>query len=279
MCRARGGQAGMAEDNWNKTHLKAMPVRPPFGPSDEDAAFMRGMTAPILTASPEPAVLVLGVTPRVVQLDWPKRTSITAIDLSPGMVAAFAPHPALPSKAICAPWQDMPFENGSFDAVVGDGSLNSIGDLGAYESTFREIARVLKPGSALVLRCFVRPEPQETAEQLLALARAGEFPTTAAFRLRFAMALTEPSGSVGLSAIWDAFQALVPERDELARATGWPRADIDRIDVDRNSKVRFTFLTLGQLEALAQPAFKVERLERGTYTQAEHCPTVLFRPR
>jgi SAM-dependent methyltransferase len=269
----------MAEDNWNKTHLKAMPVRPPFGPSEDDAAFMLEMTAPSLSAAREPAVLVLGVTPRVVHLDWPDGANIAAVDSSPGMVAAFAPHPALPSKAICAPWQEMPLDGGAFNAVVGDGSFNSLPRLRDYKPAFKEVARILKPEGVLVLRFFVRPEPQEAPEQLVALARAGAFPSTAAFRLRFAMALTEADGSVGLSSLWDAFQRLAPDRDQLAQETGWPRGDIDRVDVDQDSRVRFTFPTLSQLASLAEPEFAVQHIERGTYTQAEHCPTVLFRPR
>jgi hypothetical protein len=71
---------------------------------------------------------------------------------------------------------------------------------------------------------------------------------------------------------------LVRDRDELARQTVWPRADIDRIDVDKGSKVRFTFPVLEALKASAQPVFRIARMERGTYTQAEHCPTILFKP-
>jgi hypothetical protein len=129
----------------------------------------------------------------------------------------------------------------------------------------------------LVLRMFIRPDGMEPPERVMAAARDGAYPTTAAFRLRFAMSLAGDDGMVALAKMHEVFDALVSDRDELSRATGWPRADIDRIDVDRDSKVRFTFPTLARLEALCE-GFAIERMARGTYTQAAECPAILFRP-
>jgi SAM-dependent methyltransferase len=268
----------MTQDGWSKTHLRAMKVRPPFSPTEEDIAFVREMTAPALSG-PACKVLVLGTTPALVQCDWPTGTEITAVDSSPGMVASFQPHPSLASRALCAEWQNLPLDGGVFDAAAGDGSLNSLPTLNHYPRVFAELARVLKPDGALVLRVFVRPREMESPDEVVAASRAREFPTTAAFRFRLAMALAGEDGSVALAALHEAFDALVPDREALAAATGWPRADIDRVDVDRDSKVRFTFPTLERLASLCAGAFAIARLARGTYTQSAECPTVLFRPR
>jgi SAM-dependent methyltransferase len=222
----------------------------------------------------------LGVTPEIVQLVWPPDTNVVAMDSSPAMIASlWRRHPSALSHVICAQWQHMPLRSAAFDAVVGDGSLNALPSVGEYRAVFHEVSRILKPGGALVLRCFVRPEHVETSEQLIIKAMEGEFPTTAAFRLRFAFALTNVEGSVELAALHDTFNALVPDRDRLARATGWSRQDIDRVDIDKDSRVRLTFPTQSQLVSLSEPIFKIDRSARGTYTQSEHCPTVLFRPR
>jgi SAM-dependent methyltransferase len=234
------------------------------------------MTAPAL-ARANPKILVLGMTPGLVQRDWPEGAEITAVDSSPGMVASFQPHPSRPSRAVRAPWQEMPFDAGAFDAAVGDGSLNSLPSLDLWPAVFAELARVLKPDGALVLRLVVRPDAMEGPDQVVAAARAGRFPTTAAFRLRFAMSLAGEDGGVALAALHGAFQSLVPDRDVLAMDTGWPRADIDRVDVDRESKVRFTFPTLARMVSLASTSFAVERTARGSYTQSADCPTVLLR--
>lgn len=270
----------MAEDHWKNTTLNLKPpVRPPWHPSREDAAFMREWTSPVLEKDAVRKILILGVTPEIVQLDWPPGAHIVGIDSSPAMIASLWPGDvSAPSHVACARWQQMPFKDAAFDAVVGDGSLNALSSLEEYGKVLGEVSRVLKPEGVLVLRCFVKPPQVETPERVLSRAMEGEFPTTAAFRLRFAFALTDADGSIGLAALHDAFNALVPDRDALARVTGWPRQDIDRVDTDRESRVRLTFPTQSHLISLSERIFRVEGSARGTYTQAEHCPTFLFRP-
>jgi SAM-dependent methyltransferase len=270
----------MAQDYWKNTTLNLKPpVRPPWHPSREDGAFMREWTRPILEKASVQRILVLGVTPEVVQLGWPLDAHIVGIDSSPAMVASlWQGNGSTPSHVTCARWQQMPVSDGAFDVVVGDGSLNALPSLDEYGEVLDEVSRVLKPGGVLVLRCFVRPPNVETPERVLLNAMAGEFPTTAAFRLRFAFAVADADGSIGLKALHDAFNALVPDRDALARITGWPRQDIDRVDNDKDSRVRLTFPTQSQLVSVSEPIFRIEGSARGTYTQADHCPTFLFRP-
>jgi len=269
----------MPEDHWKKTHLNLMPGRPPWRPSREDGTFMHEMAERALGRSRKDArVLVLGVTPEIIQLDWPNTTHIVAIDSSPGMIAStWRPHPTARSSVVCARWQETPLMDAAFDAVVGDGSLNALPDLNQYRKVFEQASRVLRPGGLLVLRCFLRPDSIILPAQVVSSAVSGAFPTTSAFRLRFAFSLTGSDGSVGLAHLRESFNALVPDRDGLAHATGWPREDIDKVDIDKDSQVRLTFPTQSELTSLSEPIFEIERLEHGTYTQSEYCPTVLFR--
>lgn len=266
----------MAEGAWKKK-LTIVP-RPPWNPSADDGALMLAMTMPADASAPR-RVLVLGVTPQIMQLDWPRGTDLLAVDSNLGTIGSvWLPHPTLPSHAVCAWWHDMPISDGAVGAVVGDGSLNALPSLEAYKRVFTEVRRVLARDGVLVLRCFLRPDQAEDAGAVVAMARKGAFPTTGAFHLRFAFALTDATGSVGLMEIRDRFNALVPDRDELAHAAGWPRSDIDRVDLDKDSHVRLTFPTEGQWRDACGPLFTIERMARGTYTQAEYCPTLLFRP-
>ncbi len=267
----------MPEDGWKQTHLSALRVRPPWSPTDEDLAFVGAITKPVLNRTAHPTVLVLGVTPRLVHMDWPAGTEIVAVDSSPGMIAStFQPHPNLASRAICAPWSDIPIDDASMDTIVGDGSLNSLSALADYAGVFGEAARILKATGVLALRCFVRPDDVEAPEDVVTRARDGAFPTTAGFRFRLCLALARDDGSVELGRLHATFNRLVPDRDALSRITGWPRADIDRVDVDTGSKVRFTFPTQVQFAQLCAPHFHIERMEHGSYTQSEQCPTILF---
>lgn len=222
---------------------------------------------------------MLGVTPEIARLGWPPSVQIAGIDSSPAMIASLWQYNASAlSHAACARWQQMPLKDAQFDTVVGDGSLNALSSTEEYGSVLGEVSRVLKPEGVLVLRCFVKPPHVETPERVLLKAMEGGFPTAAAFRLRFAFAVADADGSIGLAALYDAFNALVPDRDALARITGWPRQDIDRVDTDKDSRVRLTFPTQSQLVSLSEPIFKIAGSARGTYTQAEHCPTFLVHP-
>ena len=224
-------------------------------------------------------VLVLGVTPEIVQLPWPEQGEIFAVDSSLGMIEiAWQPHPSLPSAVACARWQEMPIKDRAFDVVVGDGSLNALPGFDYYGEVLREVARVLKPAGALILRCFVRPDVIETPEQVFAAAMAGQFSTTAAFRLRFSFALTQADGSLGLADLFNAFESFVPDRSELARVTGWPREHIDFADAHKKSKIGLTFPTMSKLTALSEEWFAIDGMRRGTYTQSGDCPTILFKP-
>lgn len=271
----------MAEDHWKKACINLMPGRPPWSPSLQDGMFMREFAGLALERNgAEPRLLVLGVTPEVIQLDWPLAAHVVAVDSSAAMIAStWRPHKSLRSSVVCARWQDMPVPSAAFDAVVGDGSLNALPSLDDYGPVLRQVARTLKPGGVFVLRCFVKPDDIETPEHVLAQARAGAFPTTAAFRMRFAFAVTGTDGSIGLAHMRGVFNALVPDRDDLAAATGWPRDHIDRVDADKDSGVKLTFPTQSQFVALAKPFFELESSMRGTYLLSDQCPTQLFRPR
>ena len=270
----------MAQDHWKKACINLMPGRPPWSPSREDGMFMREFAGLALERDADSRLLVLGVTPEMIQLDWPPAAHMVAVDSSPAMIAStWRPHRSLRSSVVCARWQDMPLPTAAFDAVVGDGSLNALSSLDHYGQVLRQVARVLKPGGVFVLRCFVRPDKIETPEHVLAQARAGAFPTTAAFRMRFAFAVTGTDGSIALARMRDTFNALAPDRDDLARAAGWPRDHIDRVDVDKDSGVKLTFPTQSQFVALAKPFFELESSMRGTYLLSDQCPTQLFRPR
>jgi len=74
----------------------------------------------------------------------------TATDISPGMLStleANAKELGLKVKTVTADAEDLPFEDESFDLVLGHAVLHHIPDL---EGGFREFHRVLRPGGTLV---------------------------------------------------------------------------------------------------------------------------------
>ena len=74
----------------------------------------------------------------------------TCTDISPGMVAALeqnAERLELDVEALVADAEQLPFEDDSFDLVVGHAVLHHLPDL---QQAFAEVFRVLKPGGTIV---------------------------------------------------------------------------------------------------------------------------------
>lgn len=265
-------------DPWKRSALPTMPRRSPWSPCAQDCRLLSEAVAPALVAD-APRILVLGVTADLVQFDWPGHASLVAVDSSETMIhAIWHPHPTRPSEVILGRWQNLPLADTSVDAAVGDGSLNALTRLEDYGAVAVQLARVLRPSGRIALRCFVRPDGREDPQALMAEAEAGAFPSVGAFRLRLAMALTDTAGVLHVAELARTFLAMMPDRDRLAAATGWPRSDIDRIDADVGSPLRFTFPTLEQLRAAVSPHLILKDRRHGSYTQAELCPTLLFLP-
>jgi len=235
---------------------------------------MTDVAAPALSA-PDATVLVLGVTPEVVQAGWPGAAALVAVDASPTIIdSMWRPNPRIASRAICAWWQDMPLADASIDAAAGDGSFNALADFADLPAVLREVHRVLRPAGTLLVRCFVRPNSAESLDDVAAAVLRGEFPHVAAFRMRLTFALAAEGPVVRLADVLAAFNRMFPDRDHLSRATGWPRPQIDMFDVDKGTEIRLNFPTLDQLGDAVAPWFDLRGTSRGTYTQAQHCPTL-----
>ncbi len=166
---------------------------------------------------------------------------IAGIDVDPGVVAAAeARHPGL--EATVADVRSMPFEEGSFDAVISNSTLDHFDREAEVMASLREIHRVLRPDGLLVITldnpanpliALRNRLPQRTAETL-----RGGFPYPAGWT----------TGSAGLRAMLDSLGFPVLELTAVSHA---PRAllALSRRPAGRSSR---------RLEA----ALRLERLER-----------------
>jgi len=266
---------------WRKHSGHWGKVGAPLRPGPQDGALMMAAINADLARSPAGRVLVLGVTPEIIQLPWPPSVQLQAFDHSAEMIASvWQPHPQVASSAQQASWQSLPLAAQSVCAAVGDGSLNALPELLSYEEVLRELARVLQPGALLCLRYFALPPVRESLLEVGAALAAGEVQSFHALKWRIAMAVCEgPTFSVALPVIRAAFEALFPDRDSLAVATGWPREVIDTIDAYQGVLTRYTFADLDTLQALCAPWFTLEAVACGDYELAGRCPTLSLRRR
>ena len=257
-----------AEPGWRAFHAVYDRLASPLTPAAADVEIVRSALG-----GRDDRVLLLGVTPALANLG----RSLVAVDNSPQMVAAVWPGDRDGRVAMLADWTALPFEDGAFDAVIGDGALNSAPH--QMRDVIREAARVLRPGGCAIFRAFCAPEEPESLGAISGDATNPRFDNFHALKWRIAMALASDHADaiVPVRAIRSALDAAFPDRDALAAATGWPRADIDTIDAYEHAGHSLAFPTLGHLLALGGGGFAaVEVRQCASYPLAERCPTIVW---
>ena len=241
---------------------------PPLRPSPSDVAHFAGAMA-----GHDARVLLLGVTPELSVLG----NDLTAIDNSPRMLSDvwIGDHPA--RRAVRGDWTRLPFEDSSFTAVIGDGSLNSAP--GLEPDMLREIARALADGGRAVFRAFCSPDQPETlstVRQDVVSRWEGNFHALK-WRIAMALAASDANRTVAVRTILAAFDDLFPDRPELALKTGWSLDSITTIDAYAGAAHSLSFPTLAELLDTAAPYFAQARVLEGRgYPLAERCPTIVW---
>lgn len=241
---------------------------PPLRPSPADVANVAKAIA-----GTDRRVLLFGVTPELSALG----DELVAVDNSPRMLAAIWPGDRDGRRALLADWTRLPFEDGAFDAVIGDGSLNSAP--GQVEQVLAEARRVLAPGGRAVFRAFCSPETPERLDAIRSDADGGRDGNFHALKWRIAMALAagEADAIVPVRKILAAFDELFPDRDALAARTGWSKDAIATIDAYQQADHSLGFPTLAQLLKLGERFFgPAEVLHGAGYPLAERCPTIAW---
>jgi SAM-dependent methyltransferase len=243
-------------------------LRPPLRPAPSDVETFRHCLAGA------DRLLLLGVTPELAVLG----KDLTAVDNSPRMLAAVWPGDREGRRAIVADWTDLPFADGSFDAVIGDASLNAAAE--QVDEVVAEARRVVAPGGKVIFRLFCSPEVPETLESIRADLAAGWRGNLHALKWRIAMALaaSKPGGILPVKDILSVFDRLFPDRARLAVETGWPEDDIATLDAYVGAGHSLGLPTLAGFRSALQRHFPDVTVapSRG-YPLAERCPVIICR--
>ena len=250
-------------------------VGSPLRPSEQDVAFYRRNAVELAKTHAPLDALIFGVTPELYLLPWPAGSHVRAVDRSEVMIRAIWPGPL--KAAQCAAWTALPVEDQSCDIVMCDGGLQLLDWPIGHQLLAHELERVIRPGGRLVVRMFVPPDLQESADDVLDELIAGKIPNLNILKIRLGMAMARGTPPVvRLRDVWDALNSVAPDLPSLAPQINWPIEHLQTINTYRDASTRYAFICFEQLcEIFCQSGvFAPLRVEYPAYLLGERCPTV-----
>jgi SAM-dependent methyltransferase len=255
---------------------------PPLSPPPEDIAWYRGRVSEIAKGGGAARVLMLGVTPAIASMGWPPGIDLVATDWSVPMLTGVWPRAEAPAGALRtgADWRQLPWPAATFEAAVGDGCYTALASLADYRLLNMELARILKPGGRVVMRCFCRPTPRLEPDPLFEQLLSGEIASLDLFRFLLAMAMYEDSRSaLTRREVWQAWARRVPDARALQPRLGWSDDEISNMERNAASDHSFCFPTLDELLEVAREHFDVVDRELPGYAWGRLFPRLTLRAR
>jgi SAM-dependent methyltransferase len=257
-------------NHWDRFYRCWSRLRAPLRPDPDIVAAFKSVLG-----EPHGRTLLLGVTPELAFGD----RDLVAVDRSQDMIDHLWPGDTPRRSVIHGQWDSFAFPDNSFQAALGDGSLNVLAYPDGHAGLYAEVGRLLTPGSLFALRVYATPDGCETLDELASAVRRRDAGSFHAFKFRLAMALTAKQGDANLvvTQILDAFETMFPDRAELAAVTGWPMADIETIDIYRGSAAVYSFPTLSGFHAAIPDTFALQgHVDSGSYDIADRCPLMVL---
>lgn len=224
-------------------------------------------------------VLLLGVTPELVNLDWPVNTELTAVDINPTMLEIVLPKQAkLKPIGILGDWLNLPFGHKTFDLVIGDGCYSSLAEKN-YSRMTKEIKRILKDDGVFIMRFFLQAANNDNIDFLLQELKTYQLTNFHTFKLRLAMSLHKKlADGVCLDDVWQCWmQYFAQYVDSIKSELKWDDAVINTIQHYQENFTYYTFPTLSEVltylnECFADVVCYVPQHELGM-----QCPTLKIR--
>lgn len=263
-------------EHWARLAYRWAAVGSPLRPATEDQHIFANLLQ--LSNNIPRRALVLGVTPELRSLPWPKGTTIAALDQSEDMIGAIWSGDS--REAFVGNWLHMPFPKESFDCVVCDGGLHLLGFPDDHIAFVQSVWGVLVPGGIFAIRLFAMPYQRESVSQVSEQLADGAIGSFHEFKLRMLMALqSDPVSGVRVA---DAYEKIVEcfERlgSQLVSRRGWTLDEIETLSAYQASPSVYHFLTEEDsvLQFTKSGRFREVARARGTYSFAKQCAIILF---
>lgn len=275
----------MASDllkTWNDAASRWDDWGPPLRPCAEDIHLMRNALSEFCAQVPnkKQRVLLYGVTPEIVTMDWPCAIDLIAMDQSQRMVELVWPGDiAGVRRAIVSNWLNPGLPAGSQDVIFNDGGFGFFAYPDKLCLLLAAMRNILRPGGMLICRDFVQVEQRESTQQVLDATRRGEIGNFHAFKWRLAMSLqTDTVSGVCQHDVWQTWNDAQIDPSQLPQP-GWSSRAVSTVEFYRGKETRLCFPTLKEFKELLSEYFEQIKVQIPSYELGDRCPILTAVPR
>lgn len=270
-------------NHWAGHAAKWSHVGSPLRPNPQDIAVFCDVLqnqCKNLLISQKSRILLLGVTPELALMNYPRGSHLIAVDNSQAMIRDVWPASLVTNAtAICADWRHLPLAPGSCDLVLADGCFTLLSFPGEYHKVLSSLHQVLAQDSYLAVRFFVRPDKAETINDILKDLKDNRVTSFHALKWRIGMSIQGENSKIGvrLGDIWDVWKKMF-EKDVInPNNLQWTHQTISTIDNYRGVGARYSFPSYAELSARFSHYFSEVSRFQGNYELANCCPIILFK--
>ena len=267
----------VASEHWSPLANYWKQVGTPLRPSFEDSNLYLRFAQEWIDCHGTPRVLLLGVTPEIYQLPWPKGHTFIAADRTPAMIEHV--WPGSRANVVLADWRSLPFRPDSFDLVFCDGGLHLLSYPDGQRQLINRLHQVVAPGGRCIFRLFVPPSTFESPEMVLKDLLAGQIENLNLLKLRLGMAMqSSPQAGSSLRSIWNRLRELSSDWQTLATLLQWEFNHLKAIDAYRDSEALYHFVSITEAANLFCEfgQFSYNQGFIPDYPLGERCPFVVF---
>jgi len=252
---------------WLRRAEKKFRTLPPGMPSADDlrlynkyAEFLRRSQA----ESGKPGLL-LGCTPLIA--DWCRENGlrVAVMDYCEPLARSLGDREL---EIIVDDWLSTSYAGASFSWAAGDGIVNAVGSGRDSIGLFRQIHRLLLPGSLLILRNLLRPVPTPSTREIFEKYAAGGIRSLNALQHQISSSL-QPSFMEGI--LTRETYRVISENRVV------PPEQLASLDYYNLEGACLCYPTLAELQALASADFEQLDMDYGDYEMSALTPTLVYR--
>ncbi len=226
--------------------------------------------------------LVLGCTLQII--NWCRSNSLrtTVMDFSKSMVDV--------ARSLHCDWEGLQImiddwlstmqKEDSFCWAAGDGVVNVVGSGQKAILLFQQIRRLMLPGSLVIVRHFIRPDPTPSTEEIFAKLASGGIHSFSAFRHQMCQSMQSSfMDGIPTCKVRNAILQSEMFNGDPTNRFSWSSEQLMSLDLYAFEGVSRSYPTLAELHAITRTDFEVLDISYGNYEMAELCPTIVYQAR